>query len=77
MWTAIVLIVIAAIAGEAWRHHLRARQAAPDRNALDELTRRLDRIEAELRERVETLERIVTDSREDLKRQFDRLDKTG
>jgi len=77
MWTAIVLIVLAAIAGEAWRHHLRARQAAPDRNALDELTRRLDGVEAELRERVETLERIVTDSREDLKRQFDRLDKTG
>jgi hypothetical protein len=77
MWTAIVLIVIAAIAGEAWRHHLRARHAAPDRNAMDELTRRLDRVEAELRERVETLERIVTDSREDLKRQFDRLDKTG
>ncbi len=77
MWTAIVLIVIAAIAGEAWRHHLRARHAAPDRSALDELTRRLDRVEAELRERVETLERIVTDSREDLKRQFDRLDKTG
>jgi hypothetical protein len=77
MWTAIVLIVVAAIAGEAWRHHLRARHAAPDRNALDELTRRLDGVEAELRERVETLERIVTDSREDLKRQFDRLDKTG
>jgi len=77
MWTAIVLIVLAAIAGEAWRHHLRARQAAPDRNALDELTRRLDGVEAELRERVETLERIVTDSREGLKRQFDRLDKTG
>ena len=77
MWTAIVLIVLAAIAGEAWRHHLRARHAAPDRNALDELTRRLDGVEAELRARVETLERIVTDSREDLKRQFDRLDKTG
>ena len=77
MWTAIVLIVIAAIAGEAWRHHVRARQAAPDRNALDELARRLDGVEGELRERVETLERIVTDSREDLKRQFDHLDKTG
>ena len=77
MWTAIVLIVVAAIAGEAWRHHVKARQAAPDRNALDELTRRLDGVEAELRARVETLERIVTDSREDLKRQFDHLDKTG
>ena len=77
MWTAIVLIVIAAIAGEAWRHHLKARQSDPDRAALDDLTRRLDSLETDLRERVETLERIVTDSREDLKRQFDHLDKTG
>ena len=77
MWTAIVLIVIAAIAGEAWRHHVKARQSAPDREALDELARRLDSVETDLRQRVETLERIVTDSREDLKRKFDQLDKTG
>jgi hypothetical protein len=77
MWTAIVLIVIAAIAGEAWRHHVKARQSDPDRAGLDELARRLDSVETDLRQRVETLERIVTDSREDLKRQFERLDKTG
>ena len=77
MWTAIVLIVIAAIAGEAWRHHVKARQSDPDRADLDELARRLDSVETDLRQRVETLERIVTDSREDLKRQFERLDKTG
>jgi uncharacterized protein YlxW (UPF0749 family) len=77
MWTAIVLIVVAAIVGEAWRHHVKARQSAPDRAALDDLVRRLDSIETDLRQRVETLERIVTDSREDLKRQFERLDKTG
>jgi hypothetical protein len=77
MWTAIVLIVVAAIAGEAWRHHLKARQSDPDRAALDDLARRLDSVETDLRKRVETLERIVTDSREDLKRQFEQLDKTG
>ena len=77
MWTAIFLIVVAAIAGEAWRHHVKARQSTPDRAALDDLVRRLDSIETDLRQRVETLERIVTDSREDLKRQFERLDKTG
>lgn len=77
MWTAIVLIVVAAIAGEAWRHHIKARQAAPNRDALDRLTRRLDALDTDLRGRVETLERIVTDSKEDLKRQFDQLDKTG
>jgi hypothetical protein len=77
MWTAIVLIVIAAIAGEAWRHHLRARQAAPGREALDQLAQRLEALDSDLRTRVETLERIVTDNKEDLKRQFDHLDKTG
>jgi hypothetical protein len=77
MWTAIVLIVVAAIAGEAWRHHIKARQAAPNREALERLARRLDTLDADLRQRVETLERIVTDSKEDLKRQFDQLDKTG
>jgi len=77
MWTAIVLIVIAAIAGEAWRHHVKARPTAPDRDALDQLARRVDALDSEFRGRIETLERIVTDSREELKRQFDRLDKTG
>jgi hypothetical protein len=77
MWTAIVLIVMAAIAGEAWRHHVKARGSAVSREALESLNRRLDALESDLRSRVETLERIVTDHREDLKRQFDRLDKTG
>jgi hypothetical protein len=77
MWTAIVLIVIAAIAGEAWRHHVKARHAAPERETLDQLKQRLDALDSELRGRVETLERIVTDSKEDLKRQFDHLDKAG
>jgi hypothetical protein len=77
MWTAIVLIVVAAIAGEAWRHHVKARHSAPDREALEQLTRRFDALESDLRDRVETLERIVTDRKEDLKRQFDHLDKAG
>lgn len=34
---------------------------------------RMDRVERELRERIETLERIVTDQREQLKRQIDEL----
>jgi len=77
MWTAIVLITIAAIAGEAWRHHLKSRQSNPDRAALDDLARRLDALDGDLRRRVETLERIVTDNKEDLKRRFDELDRTG
>ncbi|HET6592108.1 MAG TPA: hypothetical protein VFG48_04280 [Xanthomonadales bacterium] len=77
MWTAIVLIVLAAIAGEAWRHHIKARHSAPDREALDDLARRLDALDTDLRARVETLERIITDRQENLKRQFDNLGKTG
>ncbi|AKS42125.1 hypothetical protein [Wenzhouxiangella marina] len=34
---------------------------------------RLDAIEKELRERIETLERLVTDQREKLRRQIDEL----
>jgi len=77
MWTAIVLIVAAAMASEAWRHHVKARSAGPNREALEEMNRKLDALDSDLRARIETLERIVTDSKEDLKRQFDHLDKTG
>lgn len=34
---------------------------------------KLDRLEAEFRERIETLEQIVTDQREKLRRQIDEL----
>ena len=73
MWTAIVLIVIAAMASEAWRHHVKARSAAPRQEELEDLKRKLDELNADLRSRVETLERIVTDDKEPLKRQFDKL----
>ena len=73
MWTAIVLIVVAAMASEAWRHHVKGRSASPRQEELDELKRKIDALNADLRQRVETLERIVTDDRADLKRQFDKL----
>ena len=73
MWTAIVLIVFAAMAGEAWRHHVRSRSSGLNREALDDLTRKIDQLDRDLRTRVETLERIVTDDKADLKRQFEKL----
>ena len=73
MWTAIVLIVVAAMASEAWRHHVKAKSAAPRQEELDDLKRKLEALNTELRERVETLERIVTDDKADLKREFERL----
>ena len=77
MWTAIVIIVMAAMAGEAWRHHVKARGSDTNKETLDSLNQRMDDLENDLRDRVETLERIVTDSKDDLKRQFDHLDKVG
>ena len=38
-----------------------------------DLKRKIDELNADLRARVETLERIVTDDKETLKRQFDKL----
>lgn len=77
MWTAIALIVIASMAAQAWRYHVKARGSMADKEELERLSKRMDDLERDLRDRVETLERIVTDSKDDLKRQFDRLDKVG
>lgn len=76
MWTAIALITVACIAGEAFRHHTRSKSQGSGKG-LDEVNERLDHLEAEMRDRIETLERIVTDSKEDLKRQFEFLDKAS
>jgi hypothetical protein len=77
MWTAIALIAIAGIFGEAYRHRIKAGKSDTHNGELEALQRKVDALEADLRDRVETLERIVTDSKEDLKRQFDHLDKVG
>jgi hypothetical protein len=77
MWTAITIIVIVSVAGSAWFRHLESKKAVTDDETLKALNEKMDKLDADLRQRVETLERIVTDSKEDLKRQFDRLDKTG
>lgn len=73
MWTAIALIAIAAIITEAYRHHSKDKLSKADRQSIDAINRRLESIDSDLRKRVETLERIVTDRKEDLKRQFDQL----
>jgi flagellar capping protein FliD len=77
MWTAIMFIAIAGIVGEAFRHHNKDKLSTADQQAIAAINRRLDSVESDLRQRVETLERIVTDRKEDLRRQFDHLDKAG
>ena len=73
MWTAIALIAIASIAASAWRQ----KGSREDSKRVQELNARVDSLEQGLGERIETLERIVTDGKENLKRQFDHLDKAG
>jgi hypothetical protein len=77
MWTAITVIVIACVFGEALRKRWEGRNAAASNEKLQELEAKIERLDAELRDRIETLERIVTDRKEDLKRQFDLLDKAS
>jgi hypothetical protein len=77
MWTAIALIVIAGCALEAYRVRANAQKKFAKNDELAELQARIKQLDEELRERVEVLERIVTDSKADLKREFDYLDKAS
>jgi hypothetical protein len=77
MWTAITLIVIAGCAFEALRTRWDAKGKNTNSEQLDKLEAKIDALDAELRERIEVLERIVTDRREDLRREFDYLDKAS
>jgi len=76
MWTAIALIAIAAMVTEAYRHHSKDKLSKADQRAIDSINRRLESMDSDLRKRVETLERIVTDQKENLKRQFDQLERS-
>lgn len=77
MWTAIALISIASIiCGTSRRRHNRGDDAELN-TKLDSLGEKIDKLDGDLRSRVETLEKIVTDRKEDLRRQFDYLDKAS
>ena len=73
MWTAIALIAIASIfAGRKQRRH--------STEAIDEIKElhvKVDALADDLRDRVETLERIITNPKDELKRQFEHLDKAS
>ena len=77
MWTAIALISIAGIVAGIFNDRDKKRNSEETTDELRELHAKLDALEANLRERVETLERIVTNPKEDLKRQFDHIDKAS
>jgi len=76
MWTAIALISIASIFAGIFNKG-KKRHNEESSNELKELHAKVDALENNLRERVETLERIVTNPQENLKRQFEHLDKAS
>lgn len=73
MWTAIAVIVVAGCFLEAYRSRFSEKGGA---GRIAELEAKVDKLDADLRARVETLERIVTDRAYDLKREFEILEKT-
>ena len=77
MWTAIALIAIAGIVAGIFNDKGKRQNSAKITNELKAIHARIATLENDLRERVETLERIVTNPKEDLKRQFDHLDKAS
>ena len=77
MWTAIFLISIAGIIAGIFKDKGKRHHSEETSDVLKNLHAKVDALENELRERVETLERIVTNPKEDLKRQFEHLDKAS
>ena len=77
MWTAIALISVAGIIAGIFNDKGKRRHSEETIDEIKELHAKVNALENELRERVETLERIVTNPKEDLKRQFDHLDKAS
>jgi len=77
MWTAIALISVAAIIAGIFSDKGKKRHSEKTIDELNELHAKVDALEKDLRDRVETLERIITNPKEDLKRQFEHLDKAS
>jgi uncharacterized membrane-anchored protein YhcB (DUF1043 family) len=77
MWTAIALIAIASIVAGIFNDKGKKKNRQETEREIEAIQAQLDALESNLRGRVETLERIVTNPKEDLKRQFDHLDKAS
>lgn len=73
MWTAIMIIAVVSIIAGTITSVKGGKDHDDAMKALDEMKDKLDALEGDLRQRVETLEAIVTDEKADLKRKFDVL----
>jgi len=77
MWTAIALISVAGIVAGIFNDKGNRKRSEATTDELEAIHTKVDALENELRERVETLERIVTNPQDDLKRRFEHLDKAS
>ena len=77
MWTMIAIVSVAGILAGIFSDKGKRHHSNEIMEELKQLHAKVDALENELRERVETLERIVTNPKEDLKRQFEHLDKAS
>ena len=73
MWTAIALICVAGIISGAITDRGKKQSSKKLDEEIRALQAKLDALEADLRDRVATLERIVTNPKDNLKRQFEDL----
>jgi uncharacterized membrane-anchored protein YhcB (DUF1043 family) len=77
MWTAIALICVAGMVTGIFTDRGKNKHNEELSDELNSLHAKMDALEHDLRKRVETIERIVTSPKEDLKRRFDHLDKAS
>ena len=73
MWSAIALICVAGIIAGAISDRGKKQSGERLDKELAAMQEKLDTLEADLSDRVKTLERIVTSPKDDLKRKFDDL----
>ena len=77
MWTMIAIVSVVGIIAGIFSDKGKRRHSDEIIDALKQLHAKVDALENDLRDRVETLERIITNPKEDLKRQFEHLDKAS
>jgi len=77
MWTMITILGLAGIIAGIIESTQKTKRSIASNEGMDALTQRIERLETDLKSRVETLEAIVTDRRSNLKREFDYLDKAS
>jgi len=77
MWTAVVVVSIVFILAGIVTDKRKMRRGDEITDELKKLHTKVNGLDEELRDRVATLERIITNPKEDLKRQFEHLDKAS